>query len=217
VSYPPGPNNPYGQQPPPQQPQQPYGYPQQPPQQPQQPYGYPQQPPQQPQPGYGYPQQQQQPQGAQPYGAYPQQPHAPYGYAGGPEVMPQAPKTARTLLFVLGGMEIVAALLVFVGAAALSALDDTNSSSLPIGVLWFAGVFALALGALCIAMGTKFKTGGPGTRTGAIVIGALVLVGGVINLFSGGVFALLPLVPAILVIVFSAKAETAAWFNRPRY
>jgi hypothetical protein len=202
VSYPPGPSNPYGQQPP---------------QQPQQPYGYPQQQPQQPQPGYGYPQQQQPPQGAQPYGAYPQQPQAPYGYAGGPEVMPQSPKTARTLLFVLGGMEIVAALLVFVGAAALSALDDTNSSSLPIGVLWFAGVFALALGALCIAMGTKFKTGGPGTRTGAIVIGALVLVGGVINLFSGGIFALLPLVLAVLVIVFSAKAETAAWFNRPRY
>jgi uncharacterized RDD family membrane protein YckC len=46
VSYPPpGPNDPYGQNP--------YG--QQPPQQPQQPgYGYPQQPPQ-PQPGYGYP------------------------------------------------------------------------------------------------------------------------------------------------------------------
>ncbi|WP_377270918.1 RDD family protein [Peterkaempfera sp. SMS 1(5)a] len=53
MSYPPDPNNPYGQQPgygqQPQQPQQPgYGYPQQ-----QQPgYGYPQQ-----QPGYGYPQQ----------------------------------------------------------------------------------------------------------------------------------------------------------------
>ncbi|MDR3035590.1 MAG: RDD family protein [Kitasatospora sp.] len=61
MSYPPDPNNPYGQQPPqpgygyPQQqpPQQPgYGYPQQ---QPQQPYGYAQQVP--PQPGYGYPQQ----------------------------------------------------------------------------------------------------------------------------------------------------------------
>ncbi|MGW4814625.1 RDD family protein [Kitasatospora cineracea] len=60
MSYPPDPNNPYGQQPP----QPGYGYPQQPPQQPG--YGYPQQQPQQqpygyaqqvpPQPGYGYPQ-----------------------------------------------------------------------------------------------------------------------------------------------------------------
>ncbi|MEV6978930.1 RDD family protein [Kitasatospora sp. NPDC093806] len=58
MTYPPDPNNPYGQ---PQQPQQPgYGYPQQAP--PAAGYGYPQQAPQQPgygvpqQPGYGYPQ-----------------------------------------------------------------------------------------------------------------------------------------------------------------
>jgi uncharacterized RDD family membrane protein YckC len=96
MSYPPEPNNPYGQpqqpnpygqQQPPQQPnpygQQPpqpgYGYPQQ--DQPQQPgYGYPQQPPADPyaqqQPGYG-----QQP----PYAPYPQQgdPYAGYQQGGG--------------------------------------------------------------------------------------------------------------------------------------
>lgn len=62
VSYPPGPGNPYGQQPP----QQPYGYPQQ-------------QPPAQP--GYGYPTQPQ-----PPYGAVPPQAQGPYGYGypGGP-------------------------------------------------------------------------------------------------------------------------------------
>lgn len=73
MTYPPGPNNPYGQQPPQGQP--PQG---QPPQQPQQPYGYPQQPPAgapQPQPGYGYPQQPPFPQQQ----GYPQQ-----GYPGGP-------------------------------------------------------------------------------------------------------------------------------------
>ena len=88
MSYPPDPNNPYGQQP--QQPQQPgYGYPQQPPQQPPaQPYGYPQQgvppqaPPQDPygqqqQPGYGYPQQQP-PQPA--YGGYQADPYGNAGY-----------------------------------------------------------------------------------------------------------------------------------------
>ncbi|MFF4649488.1 RDD family protein [Streptomyces sp. NPDC001380] len=88
MSYPPGPNDPYAQQP-----QAGYGYPQQqPPQQPgsaypQQPgYAYPQQPQQ---PGYAYPQQPQQPGYAYPQGqpgydpnaaaayGYPQQP--PYG------------------------------------------------------------------------------------------------------------------------------------------
>ncbi|MDH6120602.1 RDD family protein [Kitasatospora sp. GAS204B] len=80
MSYPPDPNNPYGQpqQAPYGQPQQPYGQPQQapygvPPQQ--NPYG--QQPP-----AYGYPQQ-----GAPNYG-YPQQDAAPYGYApAGPPVV----------------------------------------------------------------------------------------------------------------------------------
>ncbi|MEY9969316.1 putative RDD family membrane protein YckC [Streptacidiphilus sp. MAP12-16] len=77
MSYPPDPNNPYGQPQdpyakPPQQPQPGYGYPQQPPQQPQPGYGYPQQPPAQPQ--YGYPQQGQPPQpGYDPAYGYPQQ------------------------------------------------------------------------------------------------------------------------------------------------
>ncbi|WP_037605614.1 RDD family protein [Streptacidiphilus rugosus] len=80
MSYPPDPNNPYGQ------PQQPNPYGQQP-QQPQPGYGYPQQP-QQPQPGYGYPQQPaadpyaQQQQQQQAYG-YPQQAQPGYGYPVG--------------------------------------------------------------------------------------------------------------------------------------
>ncbi|MDH6124199.1 RDD family protein [Kitasatospora sp. GP82] len=64
MSYPPDPNNPYGQQPPPQPG---YGYPQQQPPQPG--YGYPQQQP--PAPGYGAP---------QGYGI-PPQPGPPYGNA----------------------------------------------------------------------------------------------------------------------------------------
>ncbi|MGW4652099.1 RDD family protein [Kitasatospora sp. NPDC004289] len=61
MSYPPDPNNPYGQQPP-------------------QGYGYPQQGAPQGQPGYGYPQQ---PPAGQPGYGYPQQPQAGYGQPGG--------------------------------------------------------------------------------------------------------------------------------------
>jgi uncharacterized RDD family membrane protein YckC len=88
VSYPPDPNNPYGQ------PQDPYAQPQpaqdpyaqQPPQQPG--YGYPQQPPQQP--GYGYPQQPpQQPQYGYPQQGQPQQPgYDPNAYAYQPQPVP---------------------------------------------------------------------------------------------------------------------------------
>jgi uncharacterized RDD family membrane protein YckC len=100
VSYPPDPNNPYGQpQQPPQQPG--YGYPQQAPQgvPPQQPpaqpgYGYPQgQPQQPPQPQYGYPQQQPPvpPQGEYGYQqpGYPQQPgYDPNAYGYQPQPVP---------------------------------------------------------------------------------------------------------------------------------
>lgn len=100
MSYPPDPNNPYGQpQQPPQQPG--YGYPQQAPQgvPPQQPpaqpgYGYPQgQPQQPPQPQYGYPQQQPPvpPQGEYGYQqpGYPQQPgYDPNAYGYQPQPVP---------------------------------------------------------------------------------------------------------------------------------
>jgi uncharacterized RDD family membrane protein YckC len=90
MSYPPDPNNPYGQpqQPNPygQQPQQPgYGYPQQQPQDPAAAYGYPQQPPADPyaqQQAYGYPQQGQYPAypvGADPYAGYVQNAYASWG------------------------------------------------------------------------------------------------------------------------------------------
>jgi uncharacterized RDD family membrane protein YckC len=89
MSYPPDPNNPYGQpqQPNPygQQPQQPgYGYPQQQPQDPAA-YGYPQQPPADPyaqQQAYGYPQQGQYPAypvGTDPYAGYVQNAYAGWG------------------------------------------------------------------------------------------------------------------------------------------
>ncbi|WP_042365533.1 RDD family protein [Streptacidiphilus neutrinimicus] len=90
MSYPPDPNNPYGQPQQPQnpygqQPQQPgYGYPQQQPQD-QAAYGYPQQPPADPyaqQQAYGYPQQGQYPAypvGQDPYAGYVQNAYAGWG------------------------------------------------------------------------------------------------------------------------------------------
>ncbi|WP_405724081.1 hypothetical protein OG607_17300 [Streptomyces sp. NBC_01537] len=188
MSYPPGPPNPYGQQPH----QQPYGYPQQ---------------PAQPQPGWGYPQQ-------------PQQPQVPYGYPGGPggpQLMPPGPKGARVLLIVVGVLEIIFALIFFAFASWLSAADDTGEFSDYTGISWFIGVFEIAIGALCMAMAAKFKTGGPSTRAGAILLGSLIVVISLASLVIGGILSVFTLVLGILVIVFSAKAETAAWFNRPRY
>jgi uncharacterized RDD family membrane protein YckC len=146
VSYPPGPNNPYGQQPP-QQPQQPYGYPQQPPaappqQPPAQPgYGYPQQQPAAPQ---GFPQQQGYPQQAPPQG-YPQQggypPQGGYpgayqgGYPGGPVpgMPPFASWGARLGALLIDALifNLVPGILMIIGYSKLisTALDTTCDST----------------------------------------------------------------------------------------
>ncbi|WUD73637.1 DUF2076 domain-containing protein [Streptomyces sp. NBC_00510] len=198
MSYPPGPGDPYGRQPP----QQPYGYPQQPPAQPG--YGYPTQPQPQAQPPYGYPQQ--------------PQPHAPFAaYPGGPEVMPSSARTARAMLFVLGGLQILGGLLLLLGAAALKSVDDTDELTMPIGLVYVMGVLFLAFAVLSIGMGAKYRTGGNGTRIGSIVIGVLVALSSVATMISGAFLLLAPLALSVLLIVFAAKAETAAWFKRPQY
>lgn len=198
MSYPPGPGNPYGQQ----QPQQPYGYPQQPAAQPG--HGYPTQPQPQAQPPYGYPQQ---PQPGMPFAAYP----------GGPEVMPSSARAARAMLFVLGGMQILGGLLLLLGAAALKSVDDTDELAMPIGLVYVMGVLFLAFAVLSIGMGAKYRTGGNGTRIGSIVIGVLVALSSVATMFSGAFLLIAPLALSVLLIVFAAKAETAAWFRRPQY
>ncbi|MDX2708217.1 hypothetical protein PV350_36025 [Streptomyces sp. PA03-6a] len=198
MSHPPGPGDPYGRQPP----QQPYGYPQQPPAQPG--YGYPTQPQPQAQSPYGYPQQ--------------PQPHAPFAaYPGGPEVMPSSARTARAMLFVLGGLQILGGLLLLLGAAALKSVDDTDELTMPIGLVYVMGVLFLAFAVLSIGMGAKYRTGGNGTRIGSIVIGVLVALSSVATMISGAFLLLAPLALSVLLIVFAAKAETAAWFKRPQY
>ncbi|GHH13166.1 hypothetical protein [Streptomyces lanatus] len=203
------PNNPYG--PPPQgQP----GYPpQQPPGQPG--YGYPQGAPQQPpgQPGYSYPQ-------GQP--AYP-------GYPGGnmmPMQMPGLMKTARVFLFILAGFQILGGLIAGIAIGALQDAsngigsgDDTGTLA-GIGFL-VAGLF-LALGALSIFLGVKFKNGGSGIRITTIVYASLMILGGIVNMVNGAngsatFGGLISLAIAGIILASMVNGAASAWFNRPRY
>ncbi|QXE35125.1 hypothetical protein KQY30_13445 [Streptomyces sp. GMY02] len=189
------PNNPYGQQG--QQPGQPgYGYPQ----------GQPGQ-----QPGYGYPQAPP----VQPYGGYP-------GAPGGQMEMPGGVKAARVMLWVISGFQIISGLLTF---AAMGAIDDAVSNSgatsaeaetfadLGKGIVGFIAVVTLIFAALSILLALKMKTGGNATRVCAIVYGSFATLGGILSLPLGIVTVAL----GILIIVFVAKSDGAAWFQRPRY
>jgi hypothetical protein len=196
------PNNPYG----PPQGQQP-GYP------PQQPQG---------QPGYGYPAA---PQGQAGYG-YPAAPPLGQPGYGVPMEMPGLMKTARVLLFILSGFQILFGLLagVLVGAAqdvsnGVGSGDDTDGLA---GLGFLLAALLLALGALSIFLGVKFKNGGSGIRITTIIYAALMILGGISNMVSGGngsatFGGLISLAMAGIILASMVTSSASAWFNRPRY
>ncbi|MCZ4511616.1 hypothetical protein ACWIID_07030 [Streptomyces phaeochromogenes] len=207
------PNNPYG----PPQGQQP-GYPPQPPQ------GQPGYPPQG-QPGYGYPQ------GAPPqqpgYG-YPQQPAYP-GYPGGNHMtmeMPGLMKTARVLLFIMAGLQILFGIIAGIAVGAVQDVsngvgsgDDTDTLA---GLGFVLAAFLVGLGALSIFLGVKFKNGGSGIRVTTIVYASLMILGGLVNTVQGaggsGTFGgLISLAIAGIILASMVNSAASAWFNRPRY
>ncbi|MFE4519506.1 hypothetical protein ACFRMQ_35620 [Kitasatospora sp. NPDC056783] len=183
-------------------------------------YGYPQQAPP-PQAGYGYPQQ------APGYG---------YPMAAPPQSMPGLMMTARVLLFIVGGTQVLAALFCLLGAAAAKgAMDQSNSTdegllalgNAAAGVAVVIGVvFALAA-ALSITLGVKFGKGGNGVRITTIVYGA---IGGLFGLFgllgafaakegqaANLVVALLWVAISVIWIAGVCTRDAVNWFNRPKY
>ncbi|WP_406146486.1 hypothetical protein [Streptomyces sp. NBC_01012] len=200
------PNNPYGQQ----QGGQPGGQPggQQPG------YGYPQQAPQGvPQQGYGYPQ------------APPVQ--GGYGFPGGPGEMPGGVKASRVLLYVIAGLQVIGAIFVVLAAAAVSAAknDPTLQEDVQFqqladysgGVLWAIAVFAVLWGAFAVVLAAKFGKGGSGLRVTTIIFGVITAI---LGIYPFVVIGLIHTVLAVLVIVFVAKSDGEAWFNRqqqPQY
>ncbi|MEU8763084.1 DUF3824 domain-containing protein [Streptomyces sp. NPDC048659] len=191
------PNNPYGQ------PQQPQG---------QQPgYGYPQQTPQgvPPQQGYGYP-------AAPPVDQY-------GGYPAGPVEMPGTLKAARVMLWVIAGLQIVGLALLVLGLAAVQKLKDDpelNADSSFDAVTKFGTgmIYALIVLAVLFLAGAiwgalQIGKGGNGARVGLIVLSSLTIV---FSLYPWFPLSLIHLVLAVLILVFVAKADGAAWFKRPR-
>ncbi|WP_411071471.1 hypothetical protein [Streptomyces sp. cmx-4-25] len=205
------PNNPYGQGQGQGQGQQPgYGYPQG-----QQPgYGYPQQAPQgvPPQQGYGYP-------------AAP--PVSPYGggYPGAVVTMPGGVKAGRVMLWILGVLQVLAGILMAIAggwiadqmAEQSNEFNNTDGAATAVtGAFVVFGVIVLAFGVWAIVMAAKTASGGNGIRISAIVYGSLTTVGSLVNLVGANFFALISLAFGILIIVFYAKSDAAAWFKRNR-
>lgn len=197
------PNNPYGQPQPGGQPG--YGYPQQTPQDvPQQGYGYPSAPPVNPQFGGGY------------GGGY-----------GAMTEMPGGVKAARVMLFVIAGLQVIGMILIALSAVAVSAAknDETLKDDVDFqqfadyssGALWGVAVVVLLWGALAVFLAVKFGKGGNGIRITAIVFAS---ISALLGLYPFVLVGLVHTVLSVLIIVFVAKSDGGAWFNRqqqPQY
>ncbi|MER5400019.1 hypothetical protein [Streptomyces sp. NPDC002599] len=207
------PNNPYGPPPPQQPPAAPPGPPG---------YGYPQAPPTVPPQGYGYPQQP----------AYP-------GYPGGnmmPQTMPGLMTTARVLLYIVAGVQILIGIFAIFGAATINdasnagedtfgdnGLSDIGHASA--GIIFVIALIFLGLAALSITLGVKFTRGGQGIRITTMVYGILGSLLGFLSLINAAdvgssaalVFALLWIGFGGVMAAAMIAPSGAAWFNRPRY
>ncbi|MEV6785741.1 hypothetical protein [Streptomyces sp. NPDC051098] len=189
------PNNPYGQQ----QGGQPG-------------YGYPQQGQPQGQPGYGYPQ------------APPVQPYGGGGYGMGPTEMPGGVKAARVMLYVIAGLQVIGAVVMFLTGAAIDKAQDDPSlrddvqfqdlADFSTGAVYAIGVGALLWGALAVFLAIKFKTGGSGIRVTTMVFGIITAI---LGIYPFIVVGLAHTVLAILVTAFVGKSDGGEWFARPRH
>jgi hypothetical protein len=184
------------------------------------PYGPPPSGQQPPAPGYGYPQQQPQ----QGYG-YPAAP--PVGaYAGppAPTSMPGTVSTARVLLWIIVGLQVLGvALFAFSAATVEAAKNDATLQDEPAfqqladyssGMLWGLTAFALAWGVFALVLAVKFNSGGNGVRITTLIFGIITAI---LGLYPFILVGLVHTVLAILIAVFVGNAAGSAWFNRPRY
>ncbi|MFD9729348.1 hypothetical protein [Streptomyces sp. NPDC059072] len=195
------PNNPYGQQPPQGQPG--YGYPQQAPQ------GVP------PQGGYAYPPQQ------APMGY----PGGPGGYPGMPMEMPGLMKTARVLLFIVAGLQMIIGLIFGIMLAAAgdvaSSAGADNAGNVLAGLGFIIVIILFAFAAWAIFLGAKFSKGGSGIRITTIVYSALFILGALSNFTngtsSGALGGIIGLAIGGIILASMVTSSATTWFNRPRY
>ncbi|MFE5853914.1 hypothetical protein ACFQ61_11955 [Streptomyces sp. NPDC056500] len=184
------------------------------------------------QPGYGYPQQGQ-PQ-AQPSFGYPQAPPVQsfgggygdgYGYGGPPTEMPGGVKASRVMLYIIGGFQLIGALLLFWAGVGIEELKDDpefrNDQAFQDLAQYsdsfhVVGVLALLWGAFAMFLAAKLAKGGNGIRVTTLVFAVVTAVLGIYP-FIFVLVGLIYTVLAVLIAVFVGKSDGAAWFNRPRH
>ncbi|MBO1419104.1 hypothetical protein, partial [Streptomyces sp. FH025] len=161
-----------------------------------------------------------------------------YGYPpAAPQSMPGLVTTARVLLFVVGGVQTILAIIYLLAAAfakdATNSLSTTTTDDNPLtalgdaaaGIIAVVAVVAGLFAALSITLGVKFGKGGNAVRITTIVygsfgalIGLLILAGAISGGTAVGMLAgVLWLAISVIWITAMSIRDGVNWFNRPRY
>ncbi|MEV8022879.1 hypothetical protein AB0O76_42600 [Streptomyces sp. NPDC086554] len=156
-------------------------------------------PPQQGPQGGRYPNPHVNPQTGLPAYTGPQEPG--YGFAPHPQTMPGVVRAAQIVLWVLGGLGVVA----IVAAGALGGAELA-------GAVTFAYIFFFVSAGFAF----QFGTAGNGARVTCIVLMSVEILVALGTVSRGGGGALLALAAAIAVIVLLSQGAAGAWFKRPR-
>lgn len=141
-----------------------------------------------------------------PYPSYSPYPHSPVVLQ--PAEMPGKVKIARRLLFGLGGLQAVAGLFM-VGLAAAG-------KGSPPAVTGATGALSLVLGAASLVVAARFASGGPGVRTGAMVIGGFMVVNALVALVMGQATGGVGVALGAMLLANCLAKESAEWFRRAR-
>ncbi|CAL9303688.1 MULTISPECIES: hypothetical protein [unclassified Streptomyces] len=178
------------------------------------------------QPGYGQPAQPGYGQPAQPGYGYPQAPAYDGGYPAAPMKMPGLITTARVLLFIVSGLQILAGVVLAIAIAAAKDVADSygasGDSTNALAGLGFIVVFiVLAFAAWALVLGVKFGKGGNGVRITTIVYAALFILLSLTNFASGeatsAVGGVIGLAIGGIILASMVNSSATAWFNRPRH
>ena len=182
-------------------------------------------------------QQQAYPQPVYPQQAYPQQPYPPQypggdpqfpgGYhPGGPAQMPRPTRVAQILVGVIALAHAILAVSyvyfltqwdeVMTEAGITGDAEAERFADLGKGVVVFFLGLATVFAILGLVLLLQYAKGGNTVRVCSIVYSSFAIVTGIFMLAYWGLGLLLMAV-SIVAIVLSAKRESAAWFQRPRY
>ncbi|MDX3855605.1 hypothetical protein [Streptomyces sp. AK02-01A] len=127
--------------------------------------------------------------------------------------MPGTARSVRAMLFAVGALNGVAAVWFTVAGVTF---ESGALGLVGAALFFFAAILSGTLAVVSIVIASRFAHGGDGARTGAVVIGSLIVAGGAVGMMTDRGAWGAGTVAGVLMIALCAGRDTRDWFDRPR-